>query len=113
LKDLKDRGMKDDDLIRHMRVLPVGFGSEGREMLAHAHYLVGGRYVAIHPKFTKLITSLRTAHSEEYRLDKENTAYDDLFDSFRLMLYYFKVPKPTVPYYSPRNPLHGDPRNPW
>src|SRR5215213_2830133 len=37
LKDLKDRGMTDDQLIRHMRILPVGFGSEGREMLAHAN----------------------------------------------------------------------------
>jgi hypothetical protein len=113
LKDLKDRGMKDDDLIRHMRILPVGFGSEGREMLAHCNYLVGGKFVAIHPKFTKLITSMRTAVATEYKLDKELTAYDDLFDAFRLMLFYFRVPRPSIPYYSPKNPLWGDPSNPW
>jgi hypothetical protein len=113
LKDLKDRGMTDDQLIRHMRILPVGFGSEGREMLAHCNFLVGGYHVAINPKFTKLITSMRTAVATEYKLDKEMTAYDDLFDAFRLMLFYFRVPKPTVPYYSPRNPLYGDPKNPW
>lgn len=113
LKDLKDRGVRDADLIRHMRILPVGFGSEGREMLAHCNYMVGGKFVAINPRFNKLITSMRTAVATEYKLDKDLTAYDDIFDAFRLMMYYFRVPKPQIPYYSPKNPLYGDPRNPW
>jgi hypothetical protein len=40
--------------------------------------------VAIHPRFTKLITSLRTAVADEWSLDKETTSHDDQFDSFRL-----------------------------
>jgi hypothetical protein len=40
-----------------------------------------GGYVAIHPKFDKLITSLRTAVEKgEGMLDKEATSYDDIFD---------------------------------
>jgi hypothetical protein len=40
--------------------------------------------MAIHPKFNKLITALRTAVENEGSLDKEATNHDDLFDSFRL-----------------------------
>jgi hypothetical protein len=40
--------------------------------------------MAIHPKFNKLITELRTAVENEVSLDKEATSHDDLFDSFRL-----------------------------
>lgn len=52
-----------------------------------------GGYVAINPKFDKLITSLRTAVEKgEGMLDKEATSYDDIFDAFRLAMkmYYFR-----------------------
>jgi hypothetical protein len=43
--------------------------------------------VAIHPKFNKLITSLKTAvENGEGSANKEVTSYDNLFDSFRLSL---------------------------
>lgn len=42
----------------------------------------------IHPKFDKLIVSLRTAIEEEGNLDKELTSYDDIFDAFRLARKY-------------------------
>jgi hypothetical protein len=43
--------------------------------------------VAIHPKFNKLITSLKTAvENGEWSANKEVTSYDNLFDSFRLSL---------------------------
>ena len=42
-------------------------------------------YVAIHPRYYKLITAFRTAvENGEDSLDKEATSHDDLFDSFRL-----------------------------
>ena len=44
-------------------------------------------HVTINPKFTKLITALRTAvENGEGMLDKEATSHDDLFDSLRLSL---------------------------
>ena len=43
--------------------------------------------VAIHPRYNKLITALRTAvENGEGSLDKEATSHDDLFDAFRLSL---------------------------
>ena len=41
--------------------------------------------IAINPKFTKLVTALRTAvENGEGNLDKEATSHDDLFDAFRM-----------------------------
>ena len=46
--------------------------------------------VAIHPRFNKLITALRTAvENEEGILDKDATSHDDPFDSFRLSLMFW------------------------
>ena len=44
-------------------------------------------YVAIYPRYNKLITALGTAvENGEGSLDKEATSHDDLFDSFLLDL---------------------------
>jgi hypothetical protein len=46
--------------------------------------------VAIHPRFNKLITALRTAvENGEGMLDKEATSHDDCFDAFRLSLMFW------------------------
>lgn len=74
-----------------MFVIPVPFDKEHKSMLPHSKQMReydNGR-VTINPKFTKLITSLRTAVAEEWRLDKEATSHDDLFDSFRLSLQFW------------------------
>jgi hypothetical protein len=48
--------------------------------------------MAIHSRFNKLIIVLRTAVEKgEGSLDKEATSHDDLFDSFRLSLQYWKI----------------------
>jgi hypothetical protein len=50
--------------------------------------------IAINPIFTKLITLLRTAISDDLgRLSKEDTSYDNLLDAFRLALKGLKVVK--------------------
>ncbi|MGI0033151.1 MAG: hypothetical protein ACRD97_07760 [Nitrososphaeraceae archaeon] len=50
--------------------------------------------IAINPIFTKLITSLRTAISDNLgRLSKEDTSYDNVLDIFRLTLKGIKVVK--------------------
>ena len=44
-------------------------------------------YMAIHPRLSKLITSLcTTVENGEGILDKETTSHDDLFDAFRMSL---------------------------
>jgi hypothetical protein len=79
-------------LTQNMFVVPVAFAKEHRRMLAHCketlEYQNGA--IAIHPKFNKLITSLRTAVEKgEGSLDKDATSHDDLFDAFRLSLQYW------------------------
>jgi hypothetical protein len=50
--------------------------------------------IAINPIFTKLITSLRPAISDDLgRLSKEDTSYDNVLDAFRLALKGIKVVK--------------------
>ena len=53
-----------------MRVLPVNFSTEHKQMLAHLALLVSKEYLAIPKDFDKLIISLRTAYAKEYLLTK-------------------------------------------
>jgi hypothetical protein len=83
-----------------MIVVPVPFSVEGAHMLQHAKWLLeeteedGSSLIAIHKKkFDKLITALRTAVANEYKLDKEVTSYDDILDAFRLSLQFYKRSK--------------------
>jgi hypothetical protein len=71
---------------RFMKVKPVAFGTEHREMLGNAVLLMEKGWIAIHPKFDKLITALQTAVGEDYSLDKEATLHHDILDAFRLAL---------------------------
>ena len=66
-------------------------------MLQHAKWLMeeteedGSSLIAIHKeRFDKLITALRTAVANEYKLQKEDTSYDDILDAFRLSLTFYK-----------------------
>jgi hypothetical protein len=73
-------------------VVPVPFSKEHKHMLAHVKKLMeyADGSIAIHPRFDKLITSLRTAVEKgDGSLDKEATSYDDCFDSFRLSLQFY------------------------
>ena len=69
-------------------------------MLQHAKSLMeeteedGKVLIAIHKdKFHKLITGLRTAVANEYKLDKEQTSFNDMVDAFRLSLIFYKRSK--------------------
>jgi hypothetical protein len=82
-----------------MIIVPVPFSIEGGHMLQHTKWLLeeteddGSSLIAIHPTFEKLLTSLRTAVADEYKLQKEETAYDDILDAFRLSLQFYKRSK--------------------
>ena len=73
-----------------MRVEPINFNQQHKEMLGHCKMLLEQGYFTINPAFDKLITSLRTAVAEENILDKESTSYADIFDAYRLALKYYQ-----------------------
>src|SRR5215210_6476846 len=73
-----------------MKVEPVNFNQEHKEMLGHCKLSLEKGYIAINPAFDKLIISLRTAIAEENILDKESTSYADVFDAYRLALKDYK-----------------------
>ena len=71
-----------------MFAIPVSFAKEHKQMLAHCKELLEYKngMVAIHPRYNKLITVLRTAvENGEGVLDKEATSHDDLLDAFRVL----------------------------
>jgi len=76
----------------NVKIRPISFNSEHRNMLSILHVVVSKGYIAIPEKYDKLITSLRTAYATELDLDKKQTSYDDLLDALRLSLkaYYFE-----------------------
>jgi len=80
-------------------VVPVPFSVEGAKMLQHAKWLMeetdedGSSLIAIDKRFDKLLTGLRTAVGNEYKLQKEETSYDDIVDAFRLALTFHKRSK--------------------
>jgi hypothetical protein len=82
-----------------MIVVPVPFSVEGAHMLQHAKSLIeetdedGSSSIAIDKHFDKLLTGLRTAVANEYKLDKEVTSYDDIVDAYRLALTFYKRSK--------------------
>ena len=48
------------------------------------------KYLAIDPKYQKLLTSLGTAYANELNLKKDVTSYEDLIDSLQLALKGFQ-----------------------
>jgi len=63
----------------YMRVIPVSFNKEQKNMLSHCKLMLEKEYVEINPRFDKLVTSLRIAVEKgEGDLDKEATSYDDI-----------------------------------
>ena len=77
-----------------MKVIPVHFSRDSRQMLSHTKMLLERGEILIHPKFDKLIAALRTAFENgEGILDKEATWYDDIFDALRLAMMYYKIDK--------------------
>jgi hypothetical protein len=78
--------------LQHMFIIPVAFAKEHKKMLAHCKQMLEYQqgHMAIHPKFNKLITAIRTAvENGDGSLDKEATSHDDLFDGFRLSMMFW------------------------
>lgn len=73
------------------RIRPVNFNPEHKNMLSNLHAVISKGYLAIDPKYDKLITSLRTAYAKELTLDKVQTSYNDLLDALRLSLKGYRI----------------------
>jgi hypothetical protein len=86
ISNLKTRHPRYLNLATWMNVIPVSFGSDGRKMLAHTKHHLDARWVAIHPKFYKLIIALRTAVATDGLSDKSAISHNDALDAFRLSL---------------------------
>jgi hypothetical protein len=71
---------------KFMKIKPIPFGPEGRAMLQNSVILMEKGLVAIHPRYDKLLTALRTAIAEDYKLDKDRTVCNDAFDAWILAL---------------------------
>ena len=74
-----------------MKIIPVNFQTEHKQMLSHLHVMINKGYLAIPSKYEKMITSLRTAYAREYSLDKEQTSYSDTLDALRLSLKGYNI----------------------
>ena len=85
--------MKDFGHNSNIRIRPVNFSAEHKNMLSNLHAVITKRYLAIPEKYDKLITSLRTAYAYELSLDKEQTSYSDLLDALRLGLKAYNFEK--------------------
>jgi hypothetical protein len=95
IKQLK-RDHPNRPLLRWMKVLPVNFATEHENMLANAKAMMDDprNLIQIHPSFTKLIDSLKSATAKEMSLsialDKQLTVNDDILDCFRIGLSYIQ-----------------------
>jgi hypothetical protein len=79
----------------YMQVVPVSFAQEGARMSSHCKNILEHEdsLIAINSKWDKLIVGLRGALATEYRLDKTESPYSDLIDSFRLSMKFFTLNK--------------------
>ena len=68
----------------NMKIVPVNFGTEHKNLLSNLHVLATKGYLAIPKEHEDLIASFRTAQADELNLLKDRTLHNDLFDSARL-----------------------------
>ena len=74
-----------------IKIRPVNFSKEHRNMLSNLHAMISKSYLAIEDKHDTLLTSLRTAYAKELDLDKNQTSYSDLLDALRLALKGYQI----------------------
>jgi hypothetical protein len=81
------------NISNYMQTVPVSFAQEGASMLSHCKNLLENddSLVAINSKWDKLISGLKGAIAQEYKLNKTETPYSDLVDAFRLACKFFQL----------------------
>ena len=69
-----------------MKILPVNFATEHKQMLQNLHGVISMGALAIPEQMKDLIISLRTAKATDWSLDKRETVSNDMLDGLRLAL---------------------------
>ena len=89
---LADYKKKNINPANYMKVIPIPFSTNGSKMLQHTKSLLEDKdnLIAIDKRFDKLLTALRTAVANEYKLSKEETSYHDILDALRLSLQLYE-----------------------
>ena len=78
-----------DNILDYMKVVPVSFGVQGKEILGRTQWFIENELVAIPPAFTDLLAQLRMATTDQNgNLDKTRHSMD-LLDALRLALLYY------------------------
>jgi flagellar biosynthesis/type III secretory pathway chaperone len=81
------------DIAQYMTVVPIVFNTENINfMSSHSKRLLDDSrgLISINSKFSKLITALKGAIFNEYRLDKEESPHNDLTDCYMMLNTFFK-----------------------
>jgi hypothetical protein len=74
-----------------MKVLPVSFATEHKQLLSHLAMMISKEYLCIPKEYDKLAIVLRTAYAIELSLDKEQSSYSDSLDALRLACKMYKM----------------------
>jgi hypothetical protein len=81
------------NLAQYFVVVPIVFNTENINfMSSHSKRLLDDSrgLISINSKFNKLITALRGAQFNEYKLDKEESPHNDLVDTWLMMCTFFR-----------------------
>ena len=81
------------NLAQHMIVCPIVFNTENINfMSSHSKRLFDDSrgLISTNQRFDKLITGLRGAVFNEYKLDKEESIHNNLIDTFLMLCSFFK-----------------------
>jgi hypothetical protein len=75
-----------------MKVIPINFGTQHKDLLSHMQSIISNQYLAIPEEGNQqLLTALRTAFAKELSLDKNVSVYNDLTDAIRLALRAYSI----------------------
>ena len=75
-----------------MKVVPINFGTQHKDLLSHMQSIIANSYLCIPEQSNKqLLTALRTAQAKELSLDKNVSVFKDLTDALRLSLRPYSI----------------------
>lgn len=103
IDDLRKRKLirppDESEAVHYMDVVPISFSKQGPKMLANLYAFLQRGDIAIHPKFTTLISAFQSARNvpnrrnSQFILDKSSQSLDCL-DALRLALFNFDAGAP-------------------
>jgi len=86
-KKMLERKMYHGDMI----VCPISFNKKAKTMLFHLKEVADKGLFVIHEDQRNIIECLKSAYVVNDKLDKEQTAHDDLFDAIRLAIEWYEI----------------------